>query len=60
MDGQWTYSNLDIEWVHDTYNDKAEAIQAAKETYEEGCYVGQLEYQDGIYYKVVNQEKMLF
>lgn len=60
MEGQWTYSDFDIEWVHDTYNTKEEAIEAAKEVYEKGCVVGQLEHKEGVNYAVVNQDKIMF
>lgn len=60
MEGQWTYSDLEVEWVNETYNSKEEAIEAAKEVYEDGCLVGQLEHDKGINYKVVNQEKITF
>lgn len=62
MEGQWTFSNLDIEWVNDSYDTKDEAIEVAKGIYEdeEGCFVGQLEHQHGVNYKVINQEKIMF
>lgn len=60
MDGQWTYSDLETEWVHDSYNTKEEAIEEAKKTYDLGCFVGQLEHQHGVNYKVINQEKVMF
>lgn len=62
MEGQWTFSNLDVEWVHDSYDTKEEAIEVAKDFYkdEEGCCVGQLEHLHGVNYKVTNQEKIMF
>ena len=60
MEGQWTFSDLEAEWVHDTFDTKEEAIDKAKEFYDEGCLVGQLKYVQGIDYKVVNVEKIMF
>lgn len=58
MEGQWTFSDLDIEWVHETYDTKEEAIESAKEIYDKGFYVGQLEHRHGVNYSVVNREKI--
>jgi hypothetical protein len=59
MEGQWTFADLyEKEWVHDTFDTKEEAINAAKGFYDEECCIGQLEHEHGINYKVVNQEKI--
>ncbi|MFC0271109.1 hypothetical protein ACFFIX_06545 [Metabacillus herbersteinensis] len=60
MEGQWTYSSLDIEWVNDTYDTKEEAIESAKERFEDGCVIGQLEHKHSVNYKVINQETVTF
>lgn len=62
VEGQWTFSNLDVEWVHDSYSTKEEAVEVAKDVYidEEGFLVGQLEHNQGVNYNVVNQEKIMF
>jgi hypothetical protein len=64
LNGRWTFSDLYIEWVHDTFQTKEDAINVAKEFYTEGCYIGQLEaYVDKYYlqkYRVINQEKLAF
>lgn len=60
MEGEWTYSSLEIEWVNDTFATKEEAVAAAKERFEDGCVVGQLEHKYGVNYKVINRETVLF
>lgn len=60
MEGQWTYSPLDIEWVYSTFDTKEEAIEQAKAMFEDGCIIGQLEHVQGVNYRVVKQEKIMF
>lgn len=60
MEGQWTYSPLDVDWGYDVYDTKEDVINAAKERFDDGCIIGQLEHVQSVNYRVVNQEKVLF
>ena len=60
MEGQWTYSPLDVEWTYSTFDSKEEAIEQARKMFDDGCFVGQLEHYQGVNYRVVNQEKIMF
>lgn len=65
MEGQWTFSALDIEWSNDVYDTKEQAVEVAKALFDDGlfdggCIVGQLEHDYGINYKIINQEKIMF
>jgi hypothetical protein len=46
MNGFWTFSNTENEWVHETYPSKDEAIQAAKYVFDGSYLVGQLNGND--------------
>jgi hypothetical protein len=61
MEGQWAFADsLEKEWIHDPFDTKEEAIEATKVFYDEECFIGQLEHDHGINYKVINQEKIIF
>jgi hypothetical protein len=46
MNGEWTFSNTENEWVHETYTTKDEAIKAAKYVFDGSYLVGQLNGND--------------
>lgn len=64
MNGKWTYSDLDIEWVNEIFETREEAIEEAKRRCEVGSVIGRTEtYLDvnGVQKcRVVNQEKMIW
>ncbi len=63
FDGYWTYAHSkDLEWVHDPYKTKADAIAAGRDVYPCGFVVGQLKNtgNTNMTYDVVNVEKLSF
>lgn len=58
MEGQWTFSDIEQEWVHDTFDTREEAIEEAKEWYDVSFLIGQLEHESGINYKVINIDEV--
>lgn len=62
VEGKWTFADIvDPEWVHDTFETKEDAIDAAKAIYYNGCHVGQLKKQTDVYvYDVTNVEQIKY
>lgn len=59
MNKEWTFSNLDGEWVHESYYTKEDAIQAAKYVFDGSYLVGQLNGDDEkLEYLVENIEEI--
>lgn len=61
MNGEWTFANLEGEWIHETYYTKEDAIQAAKYVFDGSYLVGQLigdDWSEELEYKVVNIEEI--
>lgn len=61
MNGEWTFSNLEGEWVHETYTTKEGAIVAAKFMFDGSFLVGQLigdDWSEELVYKVENIEEI--
>lgn len=59
MNGEWTFSDVDIEWVHDTFDTKEEAIEESKKQYDNVFLVGQLSEHHVDKYKVINVEEVV-
>jgi hypothetical protein len=58
--GSWTFADpIDPEWVHETFDTKEQAIQAARKFYSDSCLIGQLTLK-GNNYIVTNVEKVTF
>jgi hypothetical protein len=57
MNGKWTFSDIEMEWVHDLFETKEEAIEEGKKWYDERFLVGQLEGDSLVRgYKIINVE----
>lgn len=58
MNGYWTYSNSELKWENDSFKTKPEAITAAKNDDQETVFVGQLQEESELVYKMVNVEEV--
>ncbi|MEX3623551.1 hypothetical protein [Viridibacillus arvi] len=60
-EGYWTFAHSkDLEWEHESFERKDEAIVAGRDIYPCGFVLGQLKYKDNMVYDVVNVEKLTF
>ncbi|MFE7064526.1 hypothetical protein ACFVAD_20535 [Sutcliffiella sp. NPDC057660] len=61
MDGQWTYSYSEIEWVNDSFHSREEALEeAVNQDQQKVVWIGQLSSVDNneLEFLVTNIERM--
>lgn len=43
MEVKWSFASLNANFIHEHYDTREEAINAAREIYKDGFYIGKLE-----------------
>lgn len=61
FEGYWTYAHSkDLNWEHEPFETKEEAIASGREVFPCGFVIGQLKNTENMVYDVVNVEKVSF